>query len=493
MPFTRRSALQGLLSSAALPALTATLTSTFAAPLRAQEQDRRFLFVICGSGGADIRDSFMPLVTGEARAGLRSHPAADIATVGNHRCVDRQEQLRFFVGGNAQKTFLDENGGDLAVVAATGSSVNHIVAARRWLNGDGKVLRGRTLLESHAMRWATPDMPLPAVNLANGGYIDPGLDGSIPAVARAETVQNALLFGMATHPSKGVLPIDRGAQREALLARARAVRESLDDKSAFVSRFGASGLLQGLRSRRKETVPLMQELDLIRELTMVSSGALPLDEYGLAASPQLPALVDAGFADLASDPFMAQAALAYLLTRSGASSAVAIGAPTAPIAGPGNAAFDFTLKHSPLACDFSHTDHPATQLLMWDRLLTMTNGLIRLLKGTPFGAGTMWDRSLIYIATEFGRSLEGNGNQSVGTGHELNNGLVLVSPLLNGGRVYGVLGDDGLTRGFDRDSGAVDEGSVIQEPDVVATIGQALDHELAPGDDTHVLPCLLKS
>jgi hypothetical protein len=489
---SRRSALKGLLSAAALP-LSASIASTFASPLAAQEQQRRFLFVICASGGADIRDSFMPLVTGEANNGLRSHDAADIRTIGNHRCVDRQRQLRFFVGGDAQRTFLEENGADMAVAAVTGSSVNHIVAARRWLNGDGQAINGRTLLESHAMRWATPDMPLPAVNLANGGYIDPGIDGRVPDVARAETVQNALLFGMATHPSKGVMPIDRGAQREALLARARRVRESMDDKSAFVSRFAPSRALQGLRTRRKEIVPLMQDLDLITELTMVSSGVLPLDTYGLSSSSELPALQAAGFGDLINDPFMAQAALAYLLARSGASTAIAIGAPQAPIAGPGNANFDFTLKHTPLACDFSHTDHPATQLVMWDRLLNMTGGLIKLLKATAFGGATMWDNSLVYIATEFGRSLEGEGNEAVGSGHELNNGVVLISPLLNGGRVYGALGDDGLTRGFDRDTGEVDEGSIIREPDVVATIAKALDHDLAPGDDGKVVPCLLRS
>ena len=478
---------QGLLTAAALPAMT----SMFSSPVQAQGQQRRFLFVICASGGADICDSFMPLSTGTARDTLRSHDAVDIRSIGNHRCVDRQRQLRFFVGGSAQKTFLEENGADMAVAAVTGSSVNHVVAARRWLNGDGRAINGRTLVESHAMRWATPEMPLPAVNLANGGYIDPGIDASIPAVMRAETVQNALLFGMATHPSKGVVPINRGAQREALLTRARLVRESLDDKSAFVSRYSQSKMLQGFRSRRKETVPLMQELDLITELTMVSSGAVRLDDYGLSASPQLPALTAAGFADLASDPFMAQAALAYLLARSGASTAVASGAPTAPIAGPGNDEFGFTLKHPPLACDFSHTDHPATQLVMWDRFLTMTGGLIRLLKATPFGDATMWDNSLVYIATEFGRSVEGNG--PVGTGHELNNGVALVSPLLNGGRVYGGLGDDGFTRGFDRNSGNVDEGSVISEPDIVATIAKALDHDLGPGDDAKVLPCLLRS
>jgi hypothetical protein len=493
---SRRRALQSLLATAALPLATTASTSA-----RAQAQDRRFLFVVCASGGADIRDSFLPLVTGEAGANVRSHLASDVRTIGGLRCVDRQDPLRFYVGagsqagqnGPVQRTFLEEHGNDVAVAAVNGTSVNHIVAARRWLNGAGQVMRGRTLLESHALAYATPDMPLPAVTLANGGYLDPGDDVALPDVARAETVQNALLFGLATDPSRGVLPIDRGAQKEALLRRARRVRESLDDDSSFVARFTNDRLLQGFRRRRKETVPLLQELDLITELTMVASGQVPLDAFGLSSSSELPALADAGFADLASDPFMAQAALAYLLTKSGASCAVAIGAPGAPIAGAGYPGQAFTLTHTPLACDFSHTDHPATQLAMWDRTLAMTGGLIRLLKATSFGTGTMWDRSLVYIATEFGRSVRGQGNGEFGSGHELSNGAVLVSPLLNGGRVYGRLdAQSGLVRGFDAESGAANDDVVgVGEPELCATIGQALGHELQPSDADRVLPCMI--
>jgi hypothetical protein len=335
---------------------------------------------------------------------------------------------------------------------------------------------------------------MPAVNLANGGYVDPGDDTTLNPIYRAETVQDALLLGLGTDPLRGVLTADRGVAKQALLERARRVRETLDDNSSFVRRFATSSKLGALRQRHKETIPLMQELDLISELTMLSSSpSVPLDTYGLTSSSSIPALTEAGLVDLARDPFMAQAALAYLLCKSGASCAVAIGTPTAPIVLPTAAGQGFTLKQTPIAFDFSHTDHHGTQQTMWSRVFAAANGLARLLKSTPFQGGTMWDQSLIYIATDFGRSLQGDGDSQIGTGHELNNAVVLASPLLAGGRVYGELdSSSGQVRGFDGNTGATSD-DVVREPELVATIARALDHDLAPGDDNKVQSCLLRS
>jgi uncharacterized protein (DUF1501 family) len=500
LALSRRSALKGLLGLSALP----LVSSLSASEARAQDSNRRFLFVVAASGGADIRDAFMPLSQADAGSGVRGHAAAELRTVGGLECIERADPLRFFVGhgnddgqnGPVQRRFLEQHGADTAVMAVHGTSVNHIVAAQRWLNGAGLVQRGRTLLESHALQYASADMPLPAVNMANAGYALDGLDVTLPGFARAETVSNALLFGFATHPSQGVLPVNRGAQKEALLARARAVRESLDDASPFVARFRDAPMLKAYRASRLETVPLMQNLDLITELSMVaSSPEVPLEEFGLSSSPELPRLVEAGFGDLATDPFMAQAALAYLLTKSGASCAVAIGAPAAPIAGPGYAGQGFTLNHTPIAFDFSHTDHEPTQLAMWDRTLQMTDGLIRLLKATPFGAGTMWDRSLVYIATEFGRSLQGQAGQEFSSGHELNNGAVIISPFVNGNRVYGRLDPQtGLIDGFDGATGdaTADPAQLKREPELTATLARALGHDLSTEDAFGVQDCLLR-
>lgn len=500
---TRRQAMQRALTAlAALPLSTSVLSTA-----RAQATNRKYLFVVCAGGGADIRDSFMPISSGDAPATVRSHPSADIRTVGGHRCVEHVQPERFYVGaGNAtgqngpvQRTFLTEHGQDLAVMSVVGSSVNHNSAARRWLNGAGLVGRGRTILEAHAMAHATPDMPLPAVNMANAGYVGDGDDPAVPAFARAETAANALLFGMATHPSRGVLPASRGDRQAALLARARSVREQLDNASPFVARHARSRLLEGFRRNRRDTVPLMEELELITRLSMVSQGVVPqLGTYGIAAeNAQVDQLAQVGrFTDLITDPFMAQAALAFLLVKSGASCAVAIGAPQSPIAGPGYPGFGFTLRHTPIAYDFSHTDHEPTQAAMWDRTLFMTDGLIRLLKATPMGSGTMWDKSVVYIATEFGRTTtKPSGNGQYGTGHELNNGVALVSPLLRGGRVYGEADPDtGMTTGVDDEGNASRESHHIRgEASVVATLGAALGHTQEGLDSSYVVPALLRS
>ena len=78
-----------------------------------------------------------------------------------------------------------------------------------------------------------------------------------------------------------------------------------------------------------------------------------------------------------------------------------------------------------------------TQSIMWGRTASAVDQLISLLKehdylGDP-ALGKMWDRSLIYIATEFGRTkTRPAGSPSWGTGHDLNNGSVLISPLDQG-------------------------------------------------------------
>ena len=489
---TRRSALKALAGLASVPLLGSFRDA------HAQSPDNRYLFVVCAQGGADIRDAFLPTVTGEVAGNIRSHAPERIRSVGNFRCPEYEEGLRFYPGtsrtGAIQRPFLERHGADLVVVANTGTSVNHIVGSRRWLNGNGLVLKGRTLLESHALNHARADMPLPAVNLATAGFAEPGDDASLPGFARAENVQDALLFGLGTHPTRGVLRQARAGQVESLLERARRVREELDDQSAFVRRFSQSERLASFRKRRKETVPLMQELDLITQLGLAAAGDGNLTEYGLSPSPALDALTENGLGAFANDSFAAQAALAFLLVKSGASTAVSIGSPSNPVVGPDVSGEPFTLTHTPLAYDFSHTDHMPTQAAMWDRVLGVTDGLIRLLKATTHPAGgTYWERSLVYIATEFGRTLQGDANNAFGTGHELNNGSVLISPLLQGGRVFGGLDpDSGRTLGFNPNSGDLDPAVMVSEPELVATIAKTLGHTLSPEDESRVLPALIR-
>lgn len=472
---------------------------------RAQELEPHFLFVLSAAGGANILDSFLP-VTGPIQDGLVTHDAANIVSVGGHKCVEYTNPQRFYVGagtamgqnGPVQRDFLTDHGDDVAVMATTGTSVNHIVAAKRSLNGAGKLARGRTICELVAEHYATDAMPLPNCNMAVGGYSEPGDDPSLDPRFTAESIGDPLLFGLGTHPTHGVLPVAEASGREAYFARLRSIREDVDQHSGFRKTFQGAPSVSSFIKHRTDTAAVMSDMDLISQLLLAEDGpGVALDAYGLASSPDFAAVTGdrqpspftgqggAGFSNLFNDRFINQVALAYVLARSGAGCAFTLSPSLSPQVGPGYSGFEYTFPSAPLAYDYSHTDHAATQMAMWDRLLRAGDGLIRLLKMTPLDAGdpggkTMWDNSLVYFATEFGRSktrvLDGDGIWS--SGHELNNGSVLVSPKLAGGRIYGDVDDaSGMTFGFRDEAGApadAGEAHIKREEHVCATICAAL-------------------
>jgi hypothetical protein len=136
---------------------------------------------------------------------------------------------------------------------------------------------------------------------------------------------------------------------------------------------------------------------------------------------------------------------------------------------------------APFAFDFAHNLHRIVQSLMWSHTTSILDTLITLLKtydymGDP-SLGKMWDRSLIYVATEFGRDkLRPAGASSWGTSHHLNNGSLLISPLLKGNAVYGGVDPrTGLTYGFDPVTGTPDKSRVFNESDVYSVIAGALN------------------
>jgi uncharacterized protein (DUF1501 family) len=129
---------------------------------------------------------------------------------------------------------------------------------------------------------------------------------------------------------------------------------------------------------------------------------------------------------------------------------------------------------------------------MWSRVLRVVDGLVDLLKAEPDGAGgTLWDRSLVYIATDFGREkFRPADAPTYGTGHHLNNGVVMVSPLLKGGRVYGGVDPATLlTFGFDPTTGAPAPGTLMREGDVYAVIAAAMGVDYA---GRRAFPCLVR-
>jgi uncharacterized protein (DUF1501 family) len=107
-----------------------------------------------------------------------------------------------------------------------------------------------------------------------------------------------------------------------------------------------------------------------------------------------------------------------------------------------------SVANPPLSFDFSHAEHRSVQALMWSRVLGVADRLIGLLKSEEWSDGqSLWDRTMIYVANDFGRSKQRpQGAEQFGTGHDLNDGALIISPLANGGRLLGGIDPDtGIT------------------------------------------------
>jgi len=112
-----------------------------------------------------------------------------------------------------------------------------------------------------------------------------------------------------------------------------------------------------------------------------------------------------------------------------------------------------------------------------DRLFRIADGLITLLQGEDFGDGTsLWDRTMIYVATEFGRDkFRTPGAPTWGTGHHLDNAVMVFSPLVPGDTLLGgVDPNTGLTHGFDPVTGAADPGRTTAEAEIFSGLLGAL-------------------
>jgi hypothetical protein len=443
--------------------------------IRAQPQSDlppRLLFVVAAAGGASILESFLPVVDVEAGAQgahLAVQPASLVHTVGGLRCVGRRggDLSGLQVGARfLQQTFLEKHGSDTLVMTVESTSVNHLVGQKRMVTG-ANVNGGRTIQEATAEALGTSTL-LPNVNMAQGGYVERGDDPTIDKRFLPEAVADARTFPLSLHGSRGVL----GAPPSSLVDRARRVRDRLESESPFGRTFAQAPVRRELLEARTRLVADAEHRDLITKLMLVpdSPSGFPLSESGLAESPD-GARVRSTFSKLVSDPFEAQAAMAFLLAKNGVSQAMTLAPSFAPVLE------GITMENPPLAFDFSHNDHPGTQNAMWSRVLRVVDGLIDLLKAEPDGqGGSLWDRSLVYIATDFGREKTRPANAaSFGTGHHLNNGVVMISPLLRGGRVYGGVDPTTLlTYGFDPSSGEPRPGTVMREADIYAVIAGAM-------------------
>ena len=446
--------------------------------LRSDEHDqalaeRKLLFVVTALGGGSIIDSFLPVVDSEVQTGsaaaLNVYPESMIRQPQGSaiRCVGRLSDYSYFTSNFAMEDFLANHYADVCVLGHEVTSVNHNVAQHRSLTGAG-VDQGRTIMEAQAERHGA-GLLLPNCNMASQGYVMPGTNADIPHWARAEIIPDPLMFAAATHGHRGVL----SGPDAALIDRARGVRSELEGVSPFGQTFRNSEMRQRFLETRDGAQRQIEAADLISKLMLIPQDNLP-PEYGLEASPLIEPLL-ATFPSLYTDPWEARAALGFAMAYFGVSCSVTLGV-SFDLASAGS-----DIISTPLAFDYSHTDHRVAQNLMWNRITKVLDGLVTLLKTYDYlgdsSLGKMWDRSLIYVATDFGRDKRRpNGSSSWGTGHHLNNGSLLISPMVRGNRVFGGVDPDTLlTYGFDRSSGDPEPDMVMREGDVYSAVAQALD------------------
>lgn len=451
-------------------------------PPDALADGHRFLIVIGGGGGASIIDGplAIPASTSANADAINTFPDQVVQRIEGSpfSAVDmRREELgQIPVGFTAnQSRFVRAHHNDMMVSTWTRTSVNHAIGQRRAVTGNEAWL-GRTLQECVAWQYGA-DLPLPNVHLSTGsGYTDRGTDRSLPGYCYGEVVADPLLWPLALDSAKGL----RGAPSSDLLHKARALRDgTLDPASRFAKVFGESPRLQHWQAIRGEQRNRIEALGLIDKLLFIpESPQLPLSQYGLTASPDV-ARLRAVFPNYDRDPLESQAALAFLLLKNRVSCTVTLAPPgSVVLLGEGRDALaDDTLTNPPLAFDFSHQGHRSTQSLMWHRMYVIMDGLIRLLSEVEYGNGqSMWDRTMIYLASDFGREKKRPpGADEWGTSHDLNNGVLVVSPMVNGNRVLGgVDANTGLTYGFNPQTGEPEPGRNMAEAEIFAGLLQAM-------------------
>lgn len=436
----------------------------------------RFLIVIAASGGASIVDSFLSVRQSECAnaATVNCFPDADVADVAGTpfraaKVTNMQLGAIPIPVTADQAPFVNKHMNDMLVATSTGTSVNHVIAQKRSITGNG-AWKGRTLQECIALEYGST-FPIPNVNMGVQGYLERGSDDELPAYCYAENVTQPALWPLGLSGSKGL----KGVPDPELIALARKLRnDKLDPESVFAKTFAKSPRLQRWYEQRSTQQDKLEAADLITRLNILPNNAqIPLTEYGLANSPDA-ARLQALFPNFFNDPFEGQAALAFLLLKYRVSVSVTIG-PSFNVVLTGN-----QLGNPPLAFDYSHNAHRATQGFMWGKILSVADRLIDLLKAEPLDTTSglsMWDRSLIYVATDFGRTRARQASSpSFGTGHDMNNGFLMLSPMLKGNTLLGgVNKNTTYTYGFDPETGAPDPSKTLSnERDLFAGMLHAM-------------------
>lgn len=495
----RRDMLRGL---AALGGFGAGATLFNHRALAQESKDPRFLIVLCASGGGSIIDGPLAIRASESAAADTVNTFPDELVTGWDDSPFRAVDLS---GGELgpipasysvrPSEFFARRRSELMVATTLGTSVNHGVAQRRSITGN-EAWKGRTLQEMVAWQYGL-DAPIPNVHLVAGmGFNDLGTDDSLPTYARRQIVADPRVWPLSLDGAKGVT---NGLDPAVLEAVRKTRNERFEPGTRFDQIFADSPRLREWKELRGAQQSQIESLDLItRLMASPDSAGFPLGAHGLASSPDS-AAVRAAFPDYDTDPLHAQAALAFLLLKYRVSVTVTLGPSFSFVYKPGGDVTSGLPENSvlnpPLAFDFSHQAHRAGQAVVWSRLYQVIDGLITLLSGEDFGDGSsLWDRTMIYVATEFGRlKTRPAGAGEWGTGHDLNNGVMVFSPLVPGNTLLGgVDPDTGLTYGFDPLTGAPEPGRTTAEAEIFSGLLGALGVDTS-GSGLPDVPAMRKS
>jgi len=439
---------------------------------------RKFLFVFTAMGGASINDCFLARRASEVKdaATLNVFPDLLVKSVDGTdlRAVDMASDaigaLPFPVKA-VQSRFLNKYKDDIMVATYSGTAVAHPVAQQRSVTGYD-AWNGRTLQEAVAAQYGQ-GLLLPNINMGTVGFAENGRDRSLPGFAVAEPVPDPAFFPFSLHGYKGI----QGTPDDALIAMARQMRDQkLEPQSAFYQTFGTNPLIQDWMKYRARQGSF-ERSDAINKLNpFEDSKDLPFKNFGLDPNRDGEILREA-FPDIGPDPLQTQALLAYLSVTQGLTCTATFGLGM-NVTIDGKDEDHPLLTNTPTAFDYSHNAHRSTQAVLWHRIMDTLDRLITLLKVTEYQNGeSYWDHSMIYIATDFGRDKTRKENlREFPSGHDVNNGTVIISPMVNGGKVLGGVDNKTLkTYGFDPETGAPETGREMTEKEIYAGILHALD------------------
>lgn len=476
------STLGPLLSGCREAVLTPAETERLGARRDPLDGKPRFLVVVAAAGGASIVDSFLAVRASESAnaSTLNTFPDASVQSVvgSPFRAVKysapRLGSIAVPVSAD-QLAFVNKHKHEMLVATSVGTSVNHVIAQKRSVTGNG-AWKGRTLQEAVALQWGQ-GVPIPNVNMGVAGFAERGTDESLPQSCYGEVVASPSLWPLGLDGARGVL----GAPRAEVLKLARQTRERLDTDSIFGQTFSDADALKRWNEQRRNGQPRLEAMDLITRLNVLPDmpPQVPLTQFGLQSSPD-GARVRQAYPEFFTDPVQGQAALAFLLLKYRVSVAVTLGPDFNVTLGGASG-----LANPPLAFDFSHNDHRGAQAFMWSRILATVDALIDLLKAEPFDPLTgesLWDRTMISVATDFGRTRVRPANAALfGSGHDLNNGVLLISPMVRGNTVLGgVDPNTALTYGFDARTGVAQPGKVSSnEADLYSGVLTAMGADLS--------------